>query len=185
MNYISKIVLLVGLSVWAGYLLGLFLSSKKRQIQRQRLNEEFAIARASLQQLKGQLDVLCQHSMEYFHTLFDAELPLLKEMAAAVEAAIDHAEILRSQGEFEQSMQCLRWILGASLSCSSKIHFTDKQIQVIGGWRPRSKQMLIECIRSLESAHEERKRLGIQRSKRQRRTTEVDLQRLKSGLILD
>ena len=99
MDFVSKVVLLIGMSVWAGYLLGLYLSNKKRLAQRMRLNEEFAIARASLQQLKGQLDVLCQHSMEYFHTLFDAELPLLKEMASAVEAAIEHAETLRNQGE--------------------------------------------------------------------------------------
>ena len=185
MDLLAQSVLLISIALWIGYIGGLYVSSRKAKRLKKRLAKEFSVANALLQDLCAQTAILEDHSQEYFYTLFNAQLPKLQKMISAVTLSIEIAQELRSQGELENALGMVCWILGSRNSCENCYELAPEQVECMENWRIRAREILAECVQALEEAHQANAEAGIERKRRSRRSTDMDIKRLRTGLLLD
>jgi hypothetical protein len=183
--YITFTILFAAMGVWGGYIVGVFISRRRVKKLRATLSTELAAVHHAREKLRRQMALVTDHSREYLHTLIIAEYPELEQIVATVDYAVQIAESLRNDGELMRALRVACWILDSTSPEPTDRRFTKEHRDIIASWRDRSKELLLQIADAIAHTHAENIDSGIRRRRGDRRPTDLDLQRLREGLLLD
>lgn len=172
------------MGVWGGYLVGIFISRRRGSRLRKTLSDELANVYYARDKLRRQMALIIDHSREYFHTLIFAEFPELEQIATTVDHAINVAETMRNDGDLLPALRVACWIIDPASPEPTDRRFSKAQRDILSCWQRRSRELLLQIADAIAQTHSDNLDSGIRRRRGDRRPTDLDLKRLREGLML-
>lgn len=183
-DYILKFSLFGGAFLCAGYLFGWHLTRRREARARQKVSRALTRAWDALEVLKQQMDLITSHSQEYFHTLVLADFPVLQELVKTLNYLLEQADEMAREGDLVRALAIALWVQDPDNNRPPNTkRITKEHRDIVAGWIPRSRELLIRVTEAMEIAHAENIDSGVKRVRKDRRPTELDLRRLRENLL--